>query len=175
MGKNNTIIDNPIQGQANRASLRDEYTTQIVEEYVAHQKRINLAQLIFKCIFFFIVCVAFGGVIFGCIKVLLTIAKKTGITVADIGVAITSVVSLVSAVIVLPTKIAEHLFPATGEKDITEFIIKMHEVDTQILSDIIPIESKSKIEERDDLAFLNEDVSIPPQRRKRYIPRKKQK
>lgn len=162
MGKNkkkstgstpNRNMNVPVQVQEDRAALRNQYITDTVGDYVAHQKRTNIAQLVFKSFFFIMVCSAFCGVVWVSISIMLNISKRTDISIEEVSIAITSLVSLLSAVIVLPTKIAEHLFPSAGEKDIADFIIKMHEMDSKILGERNGTHVGDKTEEDDDLDF----------------------
>lgn len=149
-----------LQEQAIAALDREQQYVKVLEDFAEHQRKINKSHRVYKFIFFVAVCISFIAIVGGCVVVLYLIARKDGLGWEDFGVAITSVASLVSAVIILPGKIADHLFPTSGEKDITNFIIKMHEVDTKIMGDdfIVGYYSKSKdTEDQDDRDFAESE------------------
>ena len=97
-----TVSDNDhFQKQAEIALIREQCAADIMWEYVDHQHRINVSQIWFKSLFFGIVCVVFGAVVWFSLATVWKIAQKSEIAIADVGVAVTSMVSLISAVIVL--------------------------------------------------------------------------
>lgn len=108
---------------------RDKEYVKLLSHYVNNQQRVDLSQLIFKCIFFAIVCVTYViTILFGAMAIL-NISDKDTISLLDVGAALTGLGSILSAVIVLPSKIAEHLFPSGGNKSSMEFIQSMQNYD----------------------------------------------
>ena len=86
-----------------------------------------------KFIFFFVACGVFAGVVgFGAYGIFKIACKET-ISWQDIGVAFTGLGSIVSVVIVLPSKIADNLFPASTNKENTDFITMMQKYDHNLL------------------------------------------
>ena len=123
-----------LQEQARCAIKREHQYVKVLEDFAEHQRKVNRAQRWFKAIFFWLVCAMFALIIAGCVAAIYKIAMRGNTEWQDLGVAITSAVSLIGTVIILPSKIADHLFPNNGEKDIMQFIIDMHKVDTQLMS-----------------------------------------
>ena len=129
----NYFQDDPIiQKQAQNVIQRDNTFTTVLENFAEHQKNKDSEQRKQKKAFFWIVCISFIVVVVGCLAAIIVIAAKENVGWEELGVALASVGSLISVIIVLPTKIAEHLFPANGEKDITDFFIKIHETDIKV-------------------------------------------
>jgi len=118
--------------QARNAFERDKIITQVISDFADHQRKRDQEQRKQKAAFFKIVCFSFCAVIVGSLAVIIIIATKQDMGWEELGVALASVGSLISAIIVLPSKIAEHLFPASGESDLTQFFIQIHDVDTRI-------------------------------------------
>lgn len=141
-----------LQKQAENVLLRDKTYARVLEDYAKHQNKINRNQRIYKTIFFTIVCASYVFIVLGSIYAIVLIAQKDGISWTDFALAITSVVSLVSVIIVLPSKIAEHLFPNQGEKGIMDFVTKMHEMDTQS-SENLYSKKLAETEIQDDAMF----------------------
>ena len=141
-----------LQKQAENVLLRDKTYARVLDDYAKHQNKINRNQRIYKTIFFTIVCTSYVFIVVGSICAIVLIAQKDGISWTDFALAITSVVSLVSVIIVLPSKIAEHLFPNQGEKGIMDFVTKMHEMDTQS-SETLYSKNLAETEIQDDAMF----------------------
>lgn len=100
------------------SAKRDVFYSALVKDIVKN----NRASQIMKCFFFGFVCAIF---LFTCIVgmfVILNISKKENVSIADIGVALTAFGAVLSSIIVLPSTIANHLFPADSEKTRFSFI-----------------------------------------------------
>ncbi len=63
------------------------------------------------------------------ITAIVIIAKKTNITIADIGVALAGFGSVLSSIVVLPKIIAKHLFPESSEKVRFDFVSQNQKLD----------------------------------------------
>lgn len=110
---------------------RDVQYVDLLKHFVVNQKRADMAQLIFKVIFFALVCVVFLGVVaVGCFAIYY-IARKDVISWQDFGAALTGLGGILGVIIVLPSKIAEHLFPAGGSKDSMDFVTAMQAYDLE--------------------------------------------
>ena len=108
---------------------RDKQYVSLLEHYVKNQKRVDCAQLWFKVVFFIIVCLIFvAAIIFGSLSIW-NISKKDNISWQDLGAALAGLGSLLAVIIVLPSKIAEHLFPAGGNQNSMSFISSMQKYD----------------------------------------------
>lgn len=111
---------------------RDFQYTQFLEHHVDHQKKLDHAQLRFKYIFFFIVCGVFVTVVVIGALSIYRISQKENIAWTDFGTALTGLGSVLGVLIILPSKIAEHLFPASADKNAMEFIKSMQDYDLSI-------------------------------------------
>ena len=98
---------------------RNGYYTQLLKQFTENHKRTHTARIIFKWIFFCIVCLSFIAVVVAGVYAIITISQKEIIGSFDVGVAVTGLGSILSAIIVLPKIIAKHLFPEDG--DVKEF------------------------------------------------------
>lgn len=98
--------------------MRDMYYSALVRDIVKD----NRVSKIMKCFFFGLVCIVFAFTCFFGMLTIYNISKKESISISDIGVAFTALGSVLSSIIVLPTTIANHLFPANGEKERFTFI-----------------------------------------------------
>ena len=114
---------------------RDVYYSALVKDIVKN----NRADQVLKSIFFVIVCTVFAFIcVFG-LLIIFNISKKDTITYSDIGVAITGFGSVLSSIIVLPTIIAKHLFPADSEKVRFSFIKENQKLDQSYLEDDVSV------------------------------------
>jgi hypothetical protein len=111
---------------------RDYQYAKFLEHHVNHQKRLDFAQLLFKYIFFFIVCGVFVAVVIIGALSIYRISQKENIAWTDFGTALTGLGSVLGVLIILPSKIAEHLFPAAADKNAMEFIKSMQDYDLSI-------------------------------------------
>lgn len=150
----------PMQSQWYNVSRRDGIFTDIVEDFANHQKNNNEQKNTQKNVFFWMVCISFLIVVVGCMVAIIVVALKNKKSIEDLGVIVGSVVSLISVIIVLPSKIADNLFPSEGEKDFAAFFIRTHRDDIDIGKNIAP--SSSDTEGADDTydtlsEFLDDD------------------
>lgn len=123
----NSVINNDL-------AKRDQSYTMLLRSYVWNQRVTNFFMHTFKTIFFFIACIVFVGVVFFGAYGIYHIACKESVSWQDIGVALTGLGSIVSVVIILPSKIADNLFPASNNKESTEFITMMQKYDNSLLA-----------------------------------------
>ena len=134
---------------------RDKSYVKLLDYYVENQQQINKSQLLFKWIFFVVVIIVFFGTVLFGVLAIWNISQKACVTWKDIGIAITGLGSILSVIIVLPSKIAEHLFPAAGDKLGLKFVRSMQKYD---LSKIIPKEYK--MSDYDDIYLLPDEDEV---------------
>ncbi len=91
---------------------RDRYYSAMVKDIVKN----NRTSQRLKKIFFWVVCTVFLGICGLGAVVLILIAKKSDISIEDLGVAATGFGSILTSIIVLPQIIAKHLFPENSEE-----------------------------------------------------------
>lgn len=63
------------------------------------------------------------------VVVIYNISKKGAITLGDVGVALSGLGSIIGVIIVLPSKIATNLFPATANKEMLQIVRAMQNYD----------------------------------------------
>lgn len=114
---------------SNNCLERDKQYVKLLEDYVMNQRRIDWVQLLFKVLFFVVVCAVFILVTVWGGLTILNISKRETISWQDFGAALTGLGSIFSVIMVLPTKIAEHLFPAGGNQESMDFIKSMQAYD----------------------------------------------
>lgn len=148
----------PMQSQWDNVNKRDEIFTEIVENFANHQKENNEQKNNQKNVFFWMVCISFVVVVIGCIAAILVVALKEKKSVEDLGVVVGSVASLISVIIVLPSKIAENLFPSDGEKDFATFFINTHRDDIEISKNKAPDGADEENKDEDTYSVLAEFV-----------------
>ncbi len=108
---------------------RDIQYTVLLKQYISAQKENEKLQKRFKIVFFIIVLLVFVVVVsLGAIAIY-TISKKASITLGDVGVALSGFGSILGVIIVLPSKIADNLFPATATKEMLEIVQTMQNYD----------------------------------------------
>lgn len=111
---------------------RDYQYAKFLEHHVKHQKRLDFAQLLFKYIFFFIVCGVFVAVVIIGALSIYRISQKENIVWTDFGTALTGLGSVLGVLMILPSRIAEHLFPSSSDENAMKFIKSMQEYDLSI-------------------------------------------
>lgn len=95
-------MDNYNITYSNELEKRDQQYTVLLQQYAVNQKRMHLARLIFKYIFFGIICLSFVFIVRAGLNILLLVAQKENTTFSDLGVALTGLGSILgSAIIVL--------------------------------------------------------------------------
>ena len=128
------IEDNRHQGTnrdlefLNNILERDVQYVKILQHYAKHHAFLDWTQLAFKSVFFVLVCFVFAYVACYSIKSIYVLASKENLALADIATAIASFGSILSIIMVLPSKIADNLFPSNDE-DNMEFIKAMQGFD----------------------------------------------
>ena len=108
---------------------RDIQYTILLKQYISAQKENEKLQKRFKIVFFIIVLLVFVVVVSLSAIAIYTISKKASITLGDFGVALSGLGSIIGVIIVLPSKIADNLFPATATKEMLEIVQTMQNYD----------------------------------------------
>jgi len=111
----NNISTSPELKETTEMLKRSEQLTILLVDYVINHRRLNNSKIVFKYIFFFLVCLSFFGIIsFGSYVVVIVVCKEH-VSLYDLGVVISCFVSILSCLIILPNIIASHLFPVSGD------------------------------------------------------------
>jgi hypothetical protein len=124
-------FDNSLSCMSQR-EFRDIRYTDILSNYEKNQRRMHWLRFIFKCVFFAIVCIAFVAIIGVSCYTIYKISNSIGsLQLTDLGVVLTALGSIISAIIVLPSTIAKHLFPENGETAESNLVSTMQEFDNK--------------------------------------------
>lgn len=108
---------------------RDIQYTILLKQYISAQKDNEKQQKWFKIIFFVVALLVFIFVVSLSTVAIYTISKKSSIALGDVGVALSGLGSIIGVIIVLPSKIADNLFPATANKEMLEIVQTMQNYD----------------------------------------------
>ena len=76
----------------------------------------------------------FGGIVVVSLIALITIARKETTSLSDVAVVLSSMAGIISAIIILPKIIAEHLFPTNEDEHMIEMVKNMQVNDSKIRS-----------------------------------------
>ena len=138
-----------IGGQAQKDSLKDELLkgvfhfeaeyanrdrvyTKLLEKYIDRYNEKSRDNRAYKRRFFNCVMLVFGLVIVLSMAAILLLALKRAFQPADIATVAGAVAGSISAIIILPRIIAEHLFPKDEDQNMISLIQKMQENDSEI-------------------------------------------
>ncbi len=111
---------------------RDNLYSELLEEYISVYKSKSKRNRKLKLAFFIIAVITFCVIILGAVASMVIVAIKGGLNISGIAVVVGSVANILSAIIVLPKIIAEHLFPTDEEQNMNEMIKNMQENDAKI-------------------------------------------
>jgi hypothetical protein len=74
--------------------IRNKYYTQLLKQFTENHKRTHTARIVFKWIFFCIVCLSFIAIVTAGIYAIIATAQKETIESFDVGLAITGLGSV---------------------------------------------------------------------------------
>lgn len=112
--------------------VRDTLYSELLKKYIQIYDKNNSQKRIYKIIFFIVVIIAFGAIITTSIVAMFMIMNMDKSTAQIVATAIASLGSMLSALIVLPKIIAEHLFPKDEETHILDMVKNMQMNDSNI-------------------------------------------
>jgi len=110
---------------------RNHSFTDFVSDFVTTSKTRANQQLRFRNIFFYITMLIFVALVVICVCTVKTIVSKPTTGVGDVAAIIGSFSAVMSALIVLPKTIAEHLFPSVEQDKSIALFSKALEEDRQ--------------------------------------------
>jgi len=112
--------------------MRNSLYSYLLNEYINDYSAKNRRKKAYKLIFFIATMLVFLALVVCPIIAILVVASRRYINYGDITVIIGSVTGIVSAIIVLPKIIAEHLFPINEETHLIEMVKNMQLNDSAI-------------------------------------------
>lgn len=126
----------PISAYGEQYDARDELYTGLLRQYISAFNQKAMANAKYKAKFFYITMIAFC-VLVGIPLIAILLAVIIGNHNASIIVALVSgAISILSAIIVLPTIIAKHLFPPDEDKNMIDLVKSMQDNDSGIRTNI---------------------------------------
>lgn len=111
---------------------RDTIYTDLLDEYKKQFISKSKWNKWYKLAFFVLAMLVFVGLIFASMHVLFIVANKGDTNAADIAVVVGSTAGIISAIIVLPKIIAEHLFPTDDQSRMIDMVKNMQVNDSKI-------------------------------------------
>lgn len=125
----NLLFDNKKLGYDQTPVVRDRMVTALLSDLIQHNRSKSKQRWVFLWsvvgVFVFVVTA-------GMVVMLIAVSKKQA-AITDIVALVGALVGVVSAIISLPNIIANHLFPADSEKNVFDYLTKLHEKDLQHL------------------------------------------
>lgn len=128
----NMAIDSQSQRQDEEYDKRNKLYTQLLRTYIDNYSTKEKTKRIYKLIFFIVTMFLFFGIISVCLVGIILLSITNNGQLADAGIAIADIVGIISALIILPRIIAEHLFPANEESNMLEMVKNMQDNDANI-------------------------------------------
>lgn len=111
---------------------RDASYTKLLNDYIEVYREKTKWKKWYKLVFFSIAMLTFLGLIVGAMVLFIIIAGKEKSTVADIALIVGAVAGVLSAIIILPRIIAEHLFPTNEDEHMIDMVKNMQVNDSNI-------------------------------------------
>lgn len=136
------------QEETREYNERNQLYTKLLSRYINIYQEKEDEKKKYKKAFFRITMVIFSVIIFGCMYNILCISSTNVNGIVVIGVAGIDLAGIVSALIVLPKIIAEHLFPANEESNMIDMVKKMQDNDAKIRDVIFDSTRKNGDNER---------------------------
>ena len=110
---------------------RNNLYNRLLRNYIADQRMRLSRKQKYRCIFFAITMFLFMIIVVSGSACIVLSAKKINTSIADIGVALSGVSSILGVVIVLPNKIASYLFPPQEDQEVLNLIKQLQKSDEE--------------------------------------------
>lgn len=111
---------------------RNQAYTRLLEVYISEYKKKGISKKRYKLSFFIIVMLAFITINIAAVVSIFCVIIRGNISLGDVGVVISALAGMISAFIVIPKIIAEHLFPADEDANMIAMVKSMQENDAKI-------------------------------------------
>lgn len=119
---------------SNNYKRRDDLYSDLLDNYIASYKSKTARNKVYKLIFYIVTMFSFVALIGGAVTALIIAACSDAEIGGKITIAVGSIATVLSTIIVLPKIIAVHLFPTCEDKDMIELVKNMQENDSSIRS-----------------------------------------
>lgn len=139
--KSEEIADQSLLGSATKQSKesqteyekRDESYTLLLGDYIDSSKSKTEWNKVYKCIFFCVTMLILVALVaFPIAVTIIIVVKEQSNLVVDIAALVGSIIGIISAIIVLPKIIAQHLFPTNEDEHMIELVKNMQVNDSKI-------------------------------------------
>lgn len=114
---------------------RNQLYSELLAQYIGEYHVKDTWKKWYRVIFFGVTMVSFIGIIVCSLIVLFLAARKAQPSAADLGAILGSVAGILSAILVLPKIIAEHLFPKDEDSNMISMVKNMQLNDSAIRQD----------------------------------------
>jgi hypothetical protein len=111
---------------------RDKAYTALLGDYILQYKEKSKGNKWYKRVFFVCVMAVFACVVVIPIVLATVLVIRKSVSLPALGVAIGTIASSISALVILPRIIAEHLFPKNEDQNMIALVQKMQENDSRI-------------------------------------------
>ena len=111
---------------------RNQAYTELLKVYIDDYVKKSKSKKNYKCWFFIVALSAFTLIALTAIVSIWIVTIRGNISLGDVGVVISALAGMISAFIVIPKIIAEHLFPADEDANMIAMIKSMQENDAKI-------------------------------------------
>ena len=115
---------------------RDMQYTKLLDIYINSYTQQSKAKAVYKGIFFTVTMLCLIGLIGGSLYAVIHLVCKGNATLADVGAVLGCIAGAISALIILPQIIAEHLFPRDDAQNILTMVKNMQDNDSSIRASI---------------------------------------
>lgn len=128
----NNIVASRSRDQDVEYDRRNSLYSDLLSNYIQVYRKKEKAKSVYKGIFFSVTMLLFCCVVAICLYGMYTLSTQGGGNLANVGIAIANIAGIVSALIVLPKIIAEHLFPVNEESNMIDMVKNMQDNDANI-------------------------------------------
>ncbi len=125
---------------------RNRLYTVLLDHYIKSYQSNSRNKRRYKFFFFLIINALFALIIGGSVLGIVIVALKDTVALTDMGVIFGAVSGILSAIIVIPKIIAEHLFPKDEDGNMIDMVKNMQQNDTGIRNWLHPKKNTDKEE-----------------------------
>lgn len=121
---------------------RNRLYTDLLKHYIGSYKSKSRWKRWYKCVYFVVVVLVFLCIVLYCLDSIRNISLKNSSSLADVGVTAGGFGAILSAILVIPKIIAEHLFPSNEDANMIDMVKNMQLNDSGIRSWLHPRKGK---------------------------------
>jgi hypothetical protein len=129
---NNATISQVVDQDNAEYNKRNKLYTQLLETYIDNYGKKEARKGTYKHVFFIVTILLFVVITVGSIVSMILLSIYGNGSLANVGIAIANIVTIISTIIVLPKIIAEHLFPTNEAENMLEMVKNMQYNDSNI-------------------------------------------